>query len=140
MSAATQLEVRFAGKEDDELEARANMARARLLDAIDVLDHRRHAALDVGDRVQDVRRRVREHGPAVVAASVGVALAGIAFVGYRLATRGRRRLRARDAMLDRMLAHPDRVARKHDPGPSVLVRIAKTVLLALVTRAVRNRL
>jgi hypothetical protein len=121
---------------DADLAHRADDVRRGLLDTISRLDERRHQALDV-------RRQLREHvGGAATAAALTLlaAGAGVALIVNRITTLRMRRRRERIYMMERLWAHPERVGKRHEPSPSILSSLARTVIVTLVSRAIRKRL
>jgi tRNA/tmRNA/rRNA uracil-C5-methylase (TrmA/RlmC/RlmD family) len=133
------------GKSRDDLARQANQVRSKLLRTVEVLDQRRHEALDLKLQVQ---RHVRQ-----IVAMAGIALvlsAGlVAFAVYRISTAPERRRRDRVRLVRHMWHHPDRVIRgakregRHslvELGRSVLLGIASTALLLPARRVVTQLL
>jgi hypothetical protein len=116
-------------KDKDELTAEANLARSKLLHAVEVLDRRRHDAMDVG-------LQVRKHAaPVGVAATVvvGGIVAVTALLTHHLAKAPERRRRQRVRMLARIWDHPDKVGARRslvgDLGRSILVGLLSAAVL-----------
>ena len=115
-------------KDKDELTAEANLARSKLLHTVEVLDRRRHDAMDVG-------RQVREHAAPIGAAAavvVGGLVATTALLTHYVSTRPERRRRQRVRMLGRVWQHPDKVGARR----SILGDLGRSILVGLLSAAV----
>jgi len=110
-----------------QLERRANVARARLLGTLDELDRRGHELLDWKLLL---RRHSREVSGALGGLAAGVvATAGI--VAFREGRRERRRRQERWRAVDRLWHHPERIAARN----SALGTAARMLLVAFAAMA-----
>jgi hypothetical protein len=121
------------GKSRDDLARQANQVRSKLLRTVEVLDQRRHEALDLKLQLQ---RHVRQ-----VVALAGVALvftAGVvAFAVHRFSTAPERRRRNRRRLARQMWSRPDLVLRSsRRRGWPVAVELLRSVALGLATTLV----
>jgi hypothetical protein len=128
-------------KSREELARQANQVRSKLLHTVEVLDQRRHEALDLKLQLQ---RHVRQ-----VVALAGVALlltaGAVALAVHRVSTAPRRRLRDRGLLVRQMWRHPDRALRgtRREGRPfvvellrSVLLGVASSILMLPARRAI----
>lgn len=125
-----------ADTDDDDtldLTIEADAVRASLIHTLDELGQRRHDLLDVPHQV---RAHLR---PVLAACALGLfaAGAGVALLVHRMATAKVRRRRERWLLLQRVWTHPERVAQTGG-APSLWVSVGRTVLLGLVSRAMRR--
>lgn len=130
------------------LERSANRTRARLIETIEALDHRRHEVMDVKTVV---KKQVHEHWKPLAIVG-GVFVVGIGtIIGvsvYWAATRRERLRRERWQALRRFWFHPERLAQKEKPKGSLAWEIGRKVLgstltffaLQLAKRAVQRAL
>jgi hypothetical protein len=113
----------LAAKGRDELTARANDVRSKLLHTVEVLDRRRHDALDV-------RRQVAKHA-APLAVTAGVVVVGMvattALITHRL---GRRRERM--SRFSPVWRRAERAA----PPPSLLAQLGRSLLVGILSAAI----
>ncbi len=121
------------GKSRDDLTRQANQVRSKLLHTVEVLDQRRHEALDLKLQLQ---RHVR-----TVIALAGIALvvtsAAVAFAVHRISTAPERRRRDRRRLLGQMWRHPDRVIRgARREGRPFFVELLRSVLLGVASSLV----
>jgi hypothetical protein len=135
MSPVTQNEENKLGEDDETLDLtrEADSVRQHLLATVEELDHRRHDALDL-------RRQVRLHLKTLVATgavAILAALTGVAALVHRAHTAKQRRRHERAEMLTRLWEHPERVGTQ-EAKPSLLPSLARTVFLALTSRAVKR--
>jgi uncharacterized membrane protein len=111
-----------------DLEHRADVARARLLGALDKLDRRRQELFDW-------KLQLRRHSGELFGAFGGI-VAGIALtagvVAYRVSSRERRLRRERWRAVDRLWRHPERLAARE----TLLGAAARMILVAGVTMAI----
>jgi hypothetical protein len=120
------------GKSREELARQANQVRSKLLHTVEVLDQRRHEALDLKLQLQ---RHLRQ-----VVALAGVALAlttvGVAVAVHRISTAPERRRRDRVRLLGQLWTHPDRVIRgARREGRPFFVELLRSVLLGVASTA-----
>jgi len=120
------------GKSRDDLARQANQVRSKLLRTVEVLDQRRHEALDLKLQVQKhVRQIVGMAGIALVL-SAGL----VAFMVHHVTTGPERRRRDRVRLVRQMWHHPDRVIRgAKREGRHFLVELARSVLLGVASTA-----
>jgi hypothetical protein len=123
---------RQAAEEALRLEERADMLRADLDGVVEELDRRRHAAV----------RRLKP----VALAAAGVAVAGGAgLIAWRIHVRRTRpKLTPFAEAVQRMRAHPERLAKDspsvgHKVAAAVLTTLASLIVRRLFTSAVSNR-
>jgi hypothetical protein len=118
------------GKAREELTRQANMVRSKLLRTVEVLDQRRHDALDL--RLQ-MQRHVRQ-----VVALAGIALVftagAVAVAVHHLSTAPERRRRNRLRLAREMWRRPDLVMRSaRRKGRPFGAELLRSVLLGLAT-------
>lgn len=121
------------GKSRDDLTRQANQVRSKLLHTVEVLDQRRHEAIDLKLQLQ---RHVR-----TVMALAGIALlvtsAAVAFAVHRISTAPERRRRDRRRLVLQMWHHPDRVIRgARREGRPFVVELLRSVLLGVASSLV----
>jgi hypothetical protein len=115
------------------LERSANRTRARLIDTIEALDHRRHEVMDVRGQIE---KQVTAHWKplAIVGGAMVVGLGTVLGLSiYWAATRRERLRRERWSALRRLWQHPERLARPDPPKGSMAWSIARKVLTATLT-------
>jgi hypothetical protein len=118
------------GASRTELATEANRARAKLMHTVEVLDRKRHDALDLK---KQLRRHVRDL--AIVSAFAAVAIAGGVFLlAHRLAHAHERKRRARWRLAKITWQHPERELRTR--RAPLLVELGRRLLLALLTATV----
>lgn len=118
------------GKSRDELARQANQVRSKLLHTVEVLDQRRHEALDLKLQLQrHVRQVVALAGVALVLTAGAVALAV-----HRISNAPARRRRDRRLLARQVWRHPDRVVRStRREGRPFLVELVRSVLLGIAS-------
>lgn len=118
------------GRSRDDLARQANQVRTKLLHTVEVLDQRRHEAIDLKLQLQrHVRQVVALAGVAIVLTAGVVALAV-----HRLSTAPERRRRNRRLLARQMWRHPDRVLRRtRRGGRPFAVELLRSILLGLAT-------
>ncbi|HEX8795669.1 MAG TPA: hypothetical protein VF765_32185 [Polyangiaceae bacterium] len=118
------------GKSREDLARQANQVRSKLLHTVEVLDQRRHEALDLKLQLQrHVRQVVALAGLALLLTSGAVALAV-----YRMSTSSERRRRDRRRLARQMWTNPGRVLRSsRREGRPFMVEVFRSVLLGLAT-------
>ncbi|MGZ3416240.1 MAG: hypothetical protein ACXWUG_18320 [Polyangiales bacterium] len=117
----------------DLLERSANRTRARLIDTIDALDHRRHELMDVRGQIE---KQVRAHWkPVAILGGLAVCGLGAAlgFSIYWAATRRVRLRRERWKALRRFWFHPEQLARREPAKGTMAWSIGRKVLTATLT-------
>lgn len=121
------------GKSRDDLTRQANKVRSKLLHTVEVLDQRRHEALDLKLQLQRHMRTVLAlSGIALVVTAGAVALAV-----HRISTAPERRRRDRRRLVGHMWRHPDRVIRgARREGRPFLVELLRSVLLGVASSLV----
>ena len=113
--------------EREELERKAERARARLLSTIDALEQRGHDALDVKHQVEAHIVPVASFGIVVLSFAGGA----IALSVYRASDARRHRGRERVRALARLWRHPERALRV--APRSILAEIGRKVVLAALS-------
>jgi len=121
------------GKAREELTRQANLVRSKLLRTVEVLDQRRHDAVDLKLQLQ---RHVRQ-----VAVVAGIALvltaAAVAVAVYRISTAPERRRRNRRRLAGQMWRRPDLVIRSsRRTGRPFAVELLRSVLLGVASSLV----
>ena len=121
------------GKVREELTRQANLVRSKLLRTVEVLDQRRHDAVDLKLQLQ---RHVRQ-----VAVVAGIALvvtaAAVAVAVHRISTAPERRRRNRRLLAGPMWRRPDLVMRSsRRTGRPFAVELLRSVLLGVATSLV----
>jgi hypothetical protein len=116
------------GKSREDLARQANVVRSKLLRTVEVLDQRRHEALDLKLQVQ---RHVRQ-----IVAFAGVALvltaAAVAFTVHRISTAPSRRRHNRRLLFGQMWHRPDLVMRSaRRTGRPFAVELLRSILLGV---------
>jgi hypothetical protein len=117
-------------KTREDLTRQANLVRSKLLRTVEVLDQRRHDAVDLKLQLQ---RHVRQ-----VVAMAGIALvltaAAVAFAVHRISTAPERRRRNRRRLAGQMWRRPDLVMRSaRRTGRPFAVELLRSVLLGLAS-------
>lgn len=113
----------------DELAGEANRVRSKLLDAVEQLERRGHAALDL-------RRQIRGHWRlvAILGGLLMVSTGGVVAVAFqRAAHAAQRRRRARWILAKTLWSHPERSLRERRPP---LLDAALSAMLAALTSVV----
>ncbi|HTQ45153.1 MAG TPA: hypothetical protein VMI75_20475 [Polyangiaceae bacterium] len=120
-------------KAREDLTRQANLVRSKLLRTVEVLDQRRHDALDLKLQLQrHVRQVVVAAGIALVATAVVVA-----FAVHRISTAPGRRRRNRRILALQMWRRPDLVMRSsRRTGRPFAVELLRSVLLGVGTSLV----
>jgi hypothetical protein len=121
------------GKTREELTRQANLIKSKLLRTVEVLDQRRHEAVDLKLQLQrHVRQIVAVAGVALVVTSLAVALAV-----HRISTAPERRRRNRRLLVGQMWRRPDLVMRSaRRKGRPVGVELLRSILLGLASTLV----
>jgi len=120
-------------KSRDDLTRQANVVRSKLLRTVEVLDQRRHDAVDLKLQLKrHVRQVVALGGLAVVFTA-----AAVAFAVHRVSTAPERRRRNRRQLARQMWGRPDLVVRSaRRTGRPFAVELLRSVLLGLATTLV----
>lgn len=119
-------------KSRDDLARQANQVRSKLLHTVEVLDQRRHEALDLKLQLQRHVRQIVGMAGAALVLTAGV----VAFAVHRLSTAPERRRRDRVRLVRQMWRHPDRVIRgARREGRPFLVEVGRSVLLGIASTA-----
>ena len=120
-------------KSRDDIARQANLVRSKLMRTVEVLDQRRHEAVDLKLQLQ---RHVRQV-VALAAIAVVLTTAGLAFVMHRIATAPERRRSNRRRLARQMWRRPDLVVRSaRRTGRPFAVELLRSVLLGLATTLV----
>ena len=118
------------GKTRDDLARQANVVRSKLLRTVEVLDQRRHEAVDL--RLQ-LQRHVRQF-VALGALAIILTSAAVAVAVHRISTAPERRRRNRRRLATEMWRRPDLVIRgTRRTGRPFAVELLRSVLLGLAT-------
>jgi hypothetical protein len=120
-------------KAREDLTRQANLVRSKLLRTVEVLDQRRHDALDLKVQLQ---RHVRQVVLLAGIALVGTAVA-VAFAVHRISTSPERRRRNRRTLALQLWRRPDLVMRSsRRTGRPFAVELLRSVLLGVATSLV----
>jgi len=132
-------------RERERLEREADLARAKLITTLDVLDQRGHELVHKGKEMADVKLQVRRHiVPIVIVAGIAAlaVVSGIGVAIHRYATREERKRRERRRLPSRVWEHPERVAQVQRPpvlteiGRKLFVSTATMLGMSLIRRAI----
>lgn len=118
------------GKSREELARQANQVRSKLLHTVEVLDQRRHEALDLKLQLQ---RHVRQ---VVVLAGIALVLTAgvVALAVHRVSTAPQRRRRDRRLLARQVWRHPDWTLRStRREGRPFFAELFRSVLLGVAS-------
>jgi hypothetical protein len=113
----------------DDLAREANRVRGKLLDAVEQLERRGHAALDLRRQIRGHWRLVAVGGGLLVISTAGV----VALAFQRVAHAPQRRRRDRWALAKTLWSHPERSLQERRPFS---FDAARSVVLAALTSVV----